>query len=55
MGADEGALRPRVLAGLLVSTCATALEHWALPDDAGPLDRIAADAFDAGAKAFTLG
>ncbi|TQE21196.1 TetR/AcrR family transcriptional regulator [Streptomyces ipomoeae] len=52
-GADEDALRPRLLAGLLVNTSATALEYWALHDTAGPLDRVAADAFDAAAGAFT--
>ncbi|MDX2937796.1 acyl-CoA-like ligand-binding transcription factor, partial [Streptomyces ipomoeae] len=51
-GADEGALRSRLLAGLLVNTSATAIEYWALHDDAGPLDQVAADAFDAAAEAF---
>lgn len=51
-GADESALEPRLLAGLLVNTTATTLEYWASHDDAGPLDQVAAHAFDTAAEAF---
>ncbi|MEU1179056.1 hypothetical protein ABZ464_15665 [Streptomyces sp. NPDC005820] len=32
---------------------ATAVEYWAFHDDAGTLERVAADAFEAAAGAFS--
>lgn len=55
IGADEGMLRPHLLAGLLVSACATAIEYWAMRDDVGSLDRVAAEAFDNAAEVFMRG
>lgn len=48
-GTDPDALRPRLLAGLIVSAATTAMEHWATREDAGPLDAVTAEAFETAA------
>ncbi|ROO85440.1 TetR family transcriptional regulator [Actinocorallia herbida] len=46
LGPGTGELRAAVTAGFLINVATTALEHWALHDDAGPLEAVVEEAFD---------
>ncbi|UUU36637.1 hypothetical protein JIX56_46305 [Streptomyces sp. CA-210063] len=52
VAADESALQPRLLAGLLVNASTTAVEYWAEHEDAGALDAVTAQAFEAAVRAL---